>query len=118
RPVEPKVTGPEPTAPIPPRVKISPPPEVSLPKEELPLRQQLALKILIDLGATGLSENISLSKIKKNYRQLAKRYHPDQASGEPGSIDTMSFIRLQQAYESLEGHLRELNDQSGQKSAA
>ncbi|KAF2286733.1 hypothetical protein GH714_026545 [Hevea brasiliensis] len=49
----------------------------------------------------GTSESGTLSEIKKAYKQLARKYHPDVSP--PGCTEehTKMFIQVQQAYETL-----------------
>jgi DnaJ-class molecular chaperone len=43
----------------------------------------------------GLEEGVSLSLIRKSYRKLAGRYHPDKGG------DSLRFMEIRQAYEVL-----------------
>ncbi|XP_023539417.1 chaperone protein dnaJ 20, chloroplastic-like [Cucurbita pepo subsp. pepo] len=49
----------------------------------------------------GISESGSLAEIKRAYKQLARKYHPDVSP--PGRAEeyTKRFIRVQEAYETL-----------------
>lgn len=49
----------------------------------------------------GISESGSLAEIKRAYKQLARKYHPDVSP--PGRAEeyTKKFIRVQEAYETL-----------------
>ncbi|KAJ9169795.1 hypothetical protein P3X46_017946 [Hevea brasiliensis] len=49
----------------------------------------------------GISESGTLSEIKKAYKQLARKYHPDVSP--PGYTEeyTKRFIQVQEAYETL-----------------
>nr|GLL41392.1 chaperone protein dnaJ 20, chloroplastic-like [Ipomoea trifida] len=49
----------------------------------------------------GISETGSLPEIKRAYKQLARKYHPDVSP--PGRVEeyTQRFIRVQRAYETL-----------------
>jgi hypothetical protein len=45
----------------------------------------------------GLTPDASLDEVKRAYRELAKRYHPDRA----GDEETSRFLAIQAAYEAL-----------------
>ncbi|KAM7521853.1 hypothetical protein LguiA_011755 [Lonicera macranthoides] len=49
----------------------------------------------------GIPESVSLPEIKRAYKQLARKYHPDVSP--PGRTEeyTRTFIRVQEAYETL-----------------
>lgn len=49
----------------------------------------------------GISQSGSLTEIKRAYKQLARKYHPDVSP--PGRAEeyTKRFIRVQEAYETL-----------------
>ncbi|EXC21910.1 Chaperone protein dnaJ 20 [Morus notabilis] len=49
----------------------------------------------------GIPESGSLGEIKQAYKQLARKYHPDVSP--PGRVEeyTRTFIRVQEAYETL-----------------
>lgn len=49
----------------------------------------------------GIPESVSLPEIKRAYKQLARKYHPDVSP--PGRTEeyTKTFIRVQKAYETL-----------------
>ncbi|XP_059626243.1 chaperone protein dnaJ 20, chloroplastic-like [Cornus florida] len=49
----------------------------------------------------GISESGNLSEIKKAYKQLALKYHPDVSPPERMKEYTRRFIRVQEAYETL-----------------
>ena len=49
----------------------------------------------------GLSEEADKKEIRKAYRRLAKRYHPDRNPGNPEAED--KFKEVQMAYETLMG---------------
>ncbi|KDP45298.1 hypothetical protein JCGZ_15163 [Jatropha curcas] len=49
----------------------------------------------------GISENVSISEIKKAYKQLARKYHPDVSPPERKEEYTKRFIKIQEAYETL-----------------
>ena len=47
----------------------------------------------------GVSENADISEIKKKYRKLAMKYHPDRNSGDENA--TKKFREVTEAYEIL-----------------
>ncbi|KAL1834916.1 hypothetical protein ACET3Z_004567 [Daucus carota] len=49
----------------------------------------------------GISESGSLSDIKKAYKQLARKYHPDVSPADRIEEYTQRFILVQEAYETL-----------------
>lgn len=49
----------------------------------------------------GISESGTLSEIKKAYKQLARKYHPDVSPADRIDEYTQRFILVQQAYETL-----------------
>ncbi|XP_021683997.2 chaperone protein dnaJ 20, chloroplastic [Hevea brasiliensis] len=49
----------------------------------------------------GISESVPLSEIKKAYKQLARKYHPDVSPQEHTEEYTKRFIEVQEAYETL-----------------
>ncbi|KDP45297.1 hypothetical protein JCGZ_15162 [Jatropha curcas] len=49
----------------------------------------------------GVSESGSISEIKKAYKQLARKYHPDVSPPELKEEYTKRFIEVQEAYETL-----------------
>lgn len=63
--------------------------------EKLPMKAKQATETLIDLGGTELAEGISKTLLKKVYRRLAKRLHPDAGMNVPAG----SFLELKRAYE-------------------
>lgn len=52
----------------------------------------------------GVSENATLTEIKKAYRSLALKFHPDKNSGEDAAE---RFIRITEAYEILTGERKQ-----------
>jgi hypothetical protein len=57
---------------------------------------------LIRLGATELSEGLSERRLKKAFRRLAKRLHPDMNKADQSS---RGFMELHEAYEKLSSSL-------------
>lgn len=49
----------------------------------------------------GIPESGSLSDIKKAYKQLARKYHPDVSPPDRAEEYTQRFILVQEAYETL-----------------
>nr|XP_027093024.1 chaperone protein dnaJ 20, chloroplastic-like [Coffea arabica] len=49
----------------------------------------------------GISETGSISDIKKAYKQLARKYHPDVSPADRTEEYTKRFIEVQEAYETL-----------------
>lgn len=49
----------------------------------------------------GISETGSISDIKKAYKQLARKYHPDVSPPDRTEEYTKRFIKVQEAYETL-----------------
>ena len=68
-------------------------------KNSVNLELKKAFKVL------GFNENVSFEEVKKAYRKLAMKYHPDRYANQ--GIDQIEmakshFIKIQQAYEYLE----------------
>jgi DnaJ-class molecular chaperone len=62
----------------------------------------------------GVDKDSSMDEIKRKYRALAKKYHPDNSKGEPGSEERFKEIAL--AYEVLSNpKKREEYDQRGEE---
>ncbi|KAG7018873.1 Chaperone protein dnaJ 20, chloroplastic [Cucurbita argyrosperma subsp. argyrosperma] len=49
----------------------------------------------------GVSESVSLAEIKRAYKHLARKYHPDVSPIGCAEEYTKRFIRVQEAYETL-----------------
>ncbi|MDD4222634.1 MAG: DnaJ domain-containing protein, partial [Candidatus Methanomethylophilus sp.] len=61
----------------------------------------------------GLSKDATPDEIKKAYRMLAKKYHPD-VSTEPKDVAEAKFKEISEAYEVLsDSQKRQLYDQYG-----
>lgn len=92
-----------------PAVEPAPVTEPLLSFTELDKDSRLMVGILLELGANDLKSGVSLSRVKKAYRQLAKKYHPDRlpASASMAQRDSAknAFFRLQKAYEFLSDSL-------------
>lgn len=81
-------------------------PEIPLEKRQWSERQQKALQALVAFGAEELSEFSSDNEIKKAFRSLAKRYHPDTLVNQPESIireKSQQFILIHRSYKELIG---------------
>lgn len=81
-------------------------PEILIPLEKLDKDSRIMVGILRDLGATTeFSEGISLARVKKAYRRLVKKYHPDRlashSSPKEREAAKQAFFRLQKAYNYL-----------------
>ncbi len=60
----------------------------------------------------GVSRTAGVAEIKKAYRNLARKYHPDTAGGDPGATDR--FKEVQEAYDVLSDETkRKTYDQFG-----
>ncbi|CAI9761307.1 unnamed protein product [Fraxinus pennsylvanica] len=60
----------------------------------------------------GITESGSVSDIKKAYKQMARKYHPDVSPPERVDEYTRRFILVKEAYETLsDPHTRALYDQ-------
>ena len=57
--------------------------------------------ILSALTTLGLTAPVTVDKIKKQYKFLVKRYHPDANTDDPGAEE--KFKELTEAYETLKG---------------
>ncbi len=80
--------------------------EIPLEKRNWSEAQHKALQALIGFGAEDLSEFSSDSEIKKAFRQLAKRYHPDMLRDQPESIikeKSQQFMLIHKSYRELIG---------------
>lgn len=49
----------------------------------------------------GIPESGTLSEIKRAYKQMALKYHPDVSPPDRADENTMRFIKVQEAYETL-----------------
>lgn len=89
----------------PPPPSPSPAAETLLTLEELDRDSRIMVGILLDLGAAELQSGVSLSRVKKAYRRLAKKFHPDRlspsASSQQKDSAKTAFFRLQKAYDYL-----------------
>ncbi len=89
--------------PVPEIIAKTPPPKV---KRVFTESEKQALSELIQLGADGLDEFSSNDDIKKAFRTLAKRYHPDSLVGQSDSIireKSRQFMRIHSCYKALVG---------------
>jgi DnaJ-class molecular chaperone len=53
------------------------------------------------LAMASLDEETRMSKVKKQYRALSRKYHPDKNGGDPEAVK--KFVRLAGAYEKISG---------------
>lgn len=104
------------------RVEMAPPPpppkpaEPSWSVEQLSSTDQLQVRELIKMGARELENGISLSKLKKAHRRLAKQLHPDALGNDARKAD---FVRLQSIYDVLNRSLKALSESAcGSESAS
>ena len=88
--------------PTPKPIPLASEPRIAL--EKLASEEKEAAQLMIRLGAHELSEGLSNTILKKAYRRLAKRLHPDMGT----SVPMGSFIELQRAYEKLKRALTAL----------
>ena len=66
----------------------------------MPLSSPIDFDPLVDYyAALGLTAKASDDDIKRSYRQLAKKFHPDATGGDPAKVDR--FRAVQQAYDVL-----------------
>jgi hypothetical protein len=101
-----------------------PPQEKLIALTELAPQDQAHAKTLIQLGGIELANGISLLRVKKVHRRLAKALHPDRfekglSSGEMRQHRDQ-FLMLQSAYEKLSFSLRKSTNDSacGSESAS
>jgi hypothetical protein len=57
------------------------------------------MNVLKARSILGLSDNWTDDELKKNYRTLAMKFHPDKCK----THDSSKFVEIQQAYEYLNG---------------
>ena len=106
-----------------PEVKAAPP-EPKWRISELNAVEQQQIRNLVQMGATEINGEISLSVLKKAHRRLAKRFHPDMQANEmkragnlpPETSSQGKFLALQSIYEVLSESLSERA--SGSESAS
>ena len=63
----------------------------------------------------NIHEKASWSDVKRAYRDLAKRYHPDKNQGNPDL--ELRFKKINHAYKILDGHYRKYKTESTQEEA-
>jgi hypothetical protein len=83
-------------APRPVKAKALPKPEFVLALAELSSADRANVECLIRLGATELSAGVSTARLKKAYRRLAKKLHPDVSPG-----TALQFMELKKAVAAL-----------------
>lgn len=72
---------------------------------ELGEPERAAALRLIEWGANELTTGLSESRLKRAYRRLAKRFHPDCPGG-----SALRFRELNDVYRPLKQAIRTLND--------
>ncbi|MBX9769463.1 MAG: J domain-containing protein [Bdellovibrionales bacterium] len=88
----------------PPQTKVTPIQEPLLQVQELSTSERDGLQFLILNGASGFSETFTRSHLRKEYRRLVKRFHPDShhAQGTQAVASASSqFLKLQEARQKL-----------------
>jgi len=103
-----RVTEPGPVTPQPKKTPPPPPPEEVLPLEKLPPAQFARVKELIELGACDLTQGLTVKRLKKAHRHLARKFHPDRLTGateEQLKTAAAKFLRVQAAYAALAAFL-------------
>lgn len=88
---------------------------------ELNSGDRARVKALVNLGAPEVAQEISQSSLKKAYRRLAKKLHPDVALAIAGKEKSQEdFLALQSIYECLSASLAALTSAkaSGSESAS
>lgn len=77
---------------------------------------QRRVKILVQMGAIEINGTISESRLKKAYRRLVRRLHPDaiptQATALEKKKSQEDFLALQSIYEELSESLKERSSQA------
>lgn len=103
----------------PPKTAPPPPVETIFPLEKLPAAQLSRVKELISLGASDLTQGLSVKRLKKAHRLLARKFHPDRLTGAtPDQLRVASakFMVVQAAYNEVLEFL--LESEPEMKSAA
>jgi hypothetical protein len=103
----------------PPKVSVAPPtpppvPETIFPLDKLSAANSARAKELIALGATNLTQGLSITRLKKAHRLLARKFHPDRLNGatpEQVRIASLKFMAAQTAYNELLEFLLETESQ-------
>ena len=94
-----------PVTPLPTKAVPLPPPEVMIPLEKLSSADLARVKELIALGGMDLTQGLSLKRLKKAHRHLARKFHPDRlpagSSTDQVKLTSVNFTILQAAYEHL-----------------
>jgi hypothetical protein len=97
----PKVATPPPPPPV---------PEMVFPLAKLSAANSARVRELISFGAVDLTQGLSLRRLKKAHRLLARKFHPDRMTGAtPDQVRTASakFMAVQAAYHELLEYLLE-----------
>lgn len=75
---------------------------------ELKSKHREQAEVLIQLGATELKEGVSMKKLKRAHRRLARKFHPDAAAKTmQGLANHENFLKVQAAFKALERALPE-----------
>lgn len=94
-------------------------PEIFFTREQLPALAKDAVATLLALGAVELSGDVSVARLKKAHRRLAKALHPDLILESLSEIEKRrrreQFLLLQGAYEALTDILKSLTPCDPQK---
>ena len=69
--------------------------------------------IIKNLWFLGVNQNASEQEIKKAYRKLAMKYHPDKCNGDKTKED--KFKNISNAYDILKDKDKEKYDRFGEK---
>ena len=73
-----------------------PPPAPSVGIDQLNESEKKAWKRIQDMGGLPKQDSLTEMGLKRAYRKLAKKYHPDTETGSPEA-----FLKLQEAYSTL-----------------
>jgi hypothetical protein len=96
--------------------------ELIIPVECLAIENQLRAQALLRLGATEIADGLSLSRLKKAHRRLAKTLHPDRFDAALNEKEkarrNSQFLLLQEAYEVLSRCLVKLSALAGGNESA
>jgi hypothetical protein len=89
--------------------------EVVFQLDQLTVKEREAVQYMIKMDGTfDLSSGLSRERLKRAYRALAKRLHPDRNHSGPHSDESQPFRQLQMCYESLKQALTRLEAQASE----